>query len=64
MSDGFPELPNLEGDTLGYERASDHFAHAGSNPNQVIRHLLPSAESWASKASPADDITFVVIRIR
>ena len=64
MSDGFPELPNPEGDTLGYERASDHFADAGSNPNEVIRHLLESAKSWAGEASPADDITFVVIRIR
>ena len=64
MSDGLPELPDPEGDTLGYERASDHFADAGSNPNEVIRHLLQSAKNWSGDTAPADDIAFVVIRIR
>ncbi len=64
MSDGFPELPSSEGEVLGYDRASASFAAGGTDPNGIIRHLLASAESWAEEAAPADDITFVAIRVR
>ncbi|MCP4204675.1 MAG: SpoIIE family protein phosphatase [bacterium] len=65
MSDGFPELPDRDGNTLGYERAAELFAAtAGSKPNEVIEHLLARARDWAGDSAPADDVTFVVARVR
>jgi len=65
MSDGFPELPDPQGDTLGYERSAAHFKEAvHGRPSAVIDHLLGVAREWSGGAAPADDITFVVIRVR
>ncbi|MFQ5528112.1 MAG: PP2C family protein-serine/threonine phosphatase [Thermoanaerobaculia bacterium] len=64
MSDGFPELPNANGDTLGYERASEHFEATGRDPKGVVQQLVSASEEWAGGSGPADDITFVVLRIR
>jgi serine phosphatase RsbU (regulator of sigma subunit) len=65
MSDGFPELPDSNGDTLGYERSSEIFAAAvDSKPDQLVRYLLTRAEAWAGATAPPDDLTFVVVRVR
>jgi len=64
MSDGFPELPNRDGDVLGYERARECFAEGGTDPQGLVRHLLTAADRWAGATAPADDITFVAIRVR
>jgi serine phosphatase RsbU (regulator of sigma subunit) len=65
MSDGLPELPNRAGDPLGYVAVRDRFARlAGASPEEIIRELEATARAWAGDATPADDMTFVVARVR
>lgn len=65
MSDGFPELPNPDGDPLGYDRVHDLFSAAGSKaPDELIAELSRAAVEWAGEGSPNDDITFVALKIR
>ncbi len=65
MSDGLPELPNAEGEPFGYgrvRRAVDECA--GCSPQEIIARLAAAAESWAAGRPPADDVTFVVVKVR
>jgi serine phosphatase RsbU (regulator of sigma subunit) len=65
LSDGFPELPNAEGEPLGYERVRKLFAGAcKKTPQGVIDELARASEAWRPGKAPADDITFVVLRLR
>jgi len=65
LSDGLPELPNRAGDPLGYVAVRDRFAQvAGSPPEEIIRALEATARAWAGDSTPADDMTFVVARVR
>lgn len=65
MSDGFPELPNVEGDPLGYERVQEIFqASAAKFPEEIIEDLSSAAADWAGHEPPNDDVTFVVMRMR
>lgn len=64
MSDGFPELPDHRGDPLGYVAAENAFRIVGgSSPDEIISALSRAAEERTGGAPPADDITFVVVRI-
>jgi serine phosphatase RsbU (regulator of sigma subunit) len=65
MSDGLPELPDADGEPLGYERVSQVVAEAPSGtPQELIDALLRAAEEWAGEGPPNDDITFVALRVR
>ena len=65
MSDGLPELPDNDGEPLGYERVSQVLAEApNDSPQQLIDALLRAAEEWAGDGPPNDDITFVALRVR
>ncbi len=65
MSDGFPELPNDDGEPLGYERVRELFEGAcGKTPGEIIGELARAAAEWCPASDPADDITFVVLRLR
>lgn len=63
MTDGFPELLNVEGEPMGYERVRDVFeAAAGDTPELITRSLAGAAARWSASASLNDDITFLVLR--
>ncbi|MDX1503493.1 MAG: SpoIIE family protein phosphatase [Thermoanaerobaculia bacterium] len=63
MSDGFPELPNDEGEPLGYARVTEIFLGAAeAEPQEILRRLADAARGWAGDRPPADDVTFVVLR--
>ncbi len=65
MSDGLPELPDADGEPLGYQRVSQIVADAeAATPQQLIDTLLGAAEEWAGEGPPNDDITFVALRAR
>jgi serine phosphatase RsbU (regulator of sigma subunit) len=65
MSDGFPELPNHDDDPLGYSEARRAFAEtAEREPREIIDALHERARRWAGHGTPADDLTFVVARVR
>jgi serine phosphatase RsbU (regulator of sigma subunit) len=64
MTDGLPELPNAEGEPLGYQRASEAFERHGARPlTEVIDELCAVAEGWSGGGAPADDVTFVALRV-
>ncbi len=65
LSDGLPELPNRAGDPLGYAAVQRRFGEVADNPpEEIIRALEQAARAWAGGATPADDLTFVVARVR
>jgi serine phosphatase RsbU (regulator of sigma subunit) len=65
MTDGLPELPNPDGEPLGYQRAAEQFErHGNSSLDTVIEQLCLTAEKWAGGGAPADDLTFVALRVR
>jgi serine phosphatase RsbU (regulator of sigma subunit) len=68
LSDGLPELPDEEGDPMGYAAVRSLFEEAaGRAPAELgdlIGELESAARSWAAETAPADDRTFVVVRVR
>jgi serine phosphatase RsbU (regulator of sigma subunit) len=65
MSDGFPELFNENQETLDYARAKSIFAEIASDtPEKIISHLNESAEKWRNGHPQADDMTFIVLKVK
>jgi len=65
LSDGLPELPNGAGAPLGYLAVRERFAQVAEEaPDDIIRALEETARGWAGVGNPADDMTFVVARVR
>jgi len=68
LSDGLPELPDAEGEPLGYAAVRKLFEEAaGRQPRELgelIGELESAARRWAGAAAPADDRTFVLVRVR
>jgi serine phosphatase RsbU (regulator of sigma subunit)/ketosteroid isomerase-like protein len=65
MSDGLPELFNLENEILGYNRVISVFEEVGNaSPDKVIEHFTETANAWAKDRLQADDITFIVMKIK
>jgi serine phosphatase RsbU (regulator of sigma subunit) len=65
MTDGFPELLDPAGDPLGYAAAESEFALASKeSPRGILDRLSAKAEAWTAGAEPADDITFVAVKVR
>jgi sigma-B regulation protein RsbU (phosphoserine phosphatase) len=65
MSDGLPELPNADGEPFGYGRVRQTVDEcAGCSPQEIIVRLSTAAEAWAGARPPADDVTFVVVKVR
>jgi serine phosphatase RsbU (regulator of sigma subunit) len=63
MSDGLPELLNVEGEPFGYTAVEQVVAQAGTGaPQAIVSALARAADTWAAGRPPNDDITFVVIR--
>jgi serine phosphatase RsbU (regulator of sigma subunit) len=65
MSDGLPELPNAEGDPLGYPKVRALFEELGKGaPEEIVAGLHRAAEAWTKGEPVKDDVTLVVIRVR
>lgn len=65
MTDGFPELLDAEGEPLGYPRVRELFeATAGEVPEDITSSLARAAADWSGDESPADDMTFLVLRAK
>ena len=57
------DLPDAEGEPLGYERVGQIVAEAeAATPQDLIDALLQAAEEWAGSGPPNDDITFVALK--
>jgi serine phosphatase RsbU (regulator of sigma subunit) len=65
MSDGFPELFNDKREILDYDKAKNIFGSVGDKqPEEIIKKLCEEVDIWKNGADQADDITFVVIKIK
>lgn len=63
LSDGLPELPNAEGDPLGYAAVRNVFARVAARPPKlIIDEMIATAERWTHGNPPSDDMTFVVVQ--
>lgn len=62
-SDGLPELPDTEGDPLGYPGVRDRLAEvAGVTAEEVVAALAAAVEARTGGAPPPDDVTLVAVR--
>lgn len=63
MTDGFPELPDPDGEPLGYAAVRRQFAEvAERTPTEIVSALNAAADRWRRSQPLIDDITFVVAR--
>ncbi len=64
MSDGFPELFNLNHEILGYDRVPDILAPlVHKSPQEIVSKLVEYVQKWAQGHPHEDDITFVVLKV-
>jgi serine phosphatase RsbU (regulator of sigma subunit) len=64
VSDGLPELPNAAGEPFGYERLAGRFAElATGDARAIVAGLEASVAAWSPDHSPADDVTFLVLKV-
>lgn len=65
MSDGFPELQNVNKEMLGYKRAKNSFEEISEKePERIITYLKEVGSRWTNDRDPDDDVTFVVIKVK
>ena len=65
MSDGFPELVNVEKEMFGYKRAKRFFEEILTEaPDEIISKLKDAGSEWVKDQDPDDDVTFVVIKVK
>lgn len=65
LSDGLPELFNLNKEMFGYERVAGLLEeHSDKSSNEIIESLKLNATEWAGELESDDDITFVVIKVK
>lgn len=63
VSDGLPELPNAAGEPFGYERLAARFAElATGDARAIVAGLEATVAAWSPDRSPADDVTFLVLK--
>jgi serine phosphatase RsbU (regulator of sigma subunit)/ligand-binding sensor domain-containing protein len=65
ISDGFPELQNINKEMFGYNRARNSFEEvAKKEPELIINYLKEVGSRWTNDKDPDDDVTFVVIKVK
>jgi len=64
-TDGFPELLDPEGKPFGFDGAAEALRVAGGAPaREIVERLMAAAANWRRGREQADDITFVVVRVK
>lgn len=64
-TDGFHEVQDPDGKELGFERATEALRGAVGKPaGEVVEQLMTTVANWRREREQADDITFVVVRVR
>lgn len=64
MSDGFPEMFNIDKEMLGWAKVKELFEEAGErSPEEIIAYLCEEGGKWRGEHPVEDDITFVVVQI-
>ncbi len=63
LTDGFPELANAEGNTIGYnlpEKLLEKYGH--KEPSRILEHFKRTVTEWIGQERPNDDITFLLLK--
>jgi serine phosphatase RsbU (regulator of sigma subunit) len=64
-TDGFHELQDPADNALGFEGAKKALRRAGGvAAREVVERLITTVVNWRGEREQADDITFVVVRVR
>jgi serine phosphatase RsbU (regulator of sigma subunit) len=65
LTDGLPEQMNSHKVIFDYSRVLKYFDEIAENiPNDIINLLVQKANEWMDGTAQADDITFVVIKVK
>ena len=65
LTDGLPEQMNPNDEMFDYPRVKNHFNEiAHCSPDEIINNLVKNADDWMNGKSQADDITFIVIKVK
>ncbi len=65
LTDGYPEQMNPNEEMFDYPRVKDKFKEiAECPPESIIESLVKSADDWMGERIQADDITFIVLRVK
>ncbi len=65
LTDGLPEQMNKQEEMFDYSRVQKYFAEISDKaPDEIINCLVEKADAWMNGTPQADDITFVVIKIK
>jgi serine phosphatase RsbU (regulator of sigma subunit) len=64
LTDGLPELFNVNKELLGYEKIKEVLVlNSGKNPGDIIKSLINEASEWQSGSPQNDDITIIAIKV-
>ncbi len=65
MTDGFPEQMNQNEEMYDYPRVKEKFKEiADCPPESIIESLVETADGWMGEREQADDITFIVLKVK
>ena len=65
LTDGLPEQMNQNEEMFDYARVKSRFKEiAECPPDSIIENLVKSGDEWMGNTLQADDITFIVIKIK
>jgi serine phosphatase RsbU (regulator of sigma subunit) len=64
-TDGFAEVLDPDGNALGFEHVAEALRDAAKGSSEeVVERLMTAATAWRGTREQADDITFVVVRVK
>ncbi|MFQ5569813.1 MAG: SpoIIE family protein phosphatase, partial [Rhodothermales bacterium] len=65
MSDGFPEMFDMDGEMFGYDRTKAVFEEvAHRSPDEIVMHFAEAGKTWANGSARDDDMTFIVMKVK
>jgi ligand-binding sensor domain-containing protein/serine phosphatase RsbU (regulator of sigma subunit) len=65
LTDGLPEQMNGKEEMFDYSRVKNNFCEIiECNPDEIINKLVKAGDEWMNGTVQADDMTFVVIRVK
>ena len=65
MTDGFPEQMNQSEEMYDYPRVKEKFKElAECPPESIIESLVKTADGWMGEREQADDISFIVLKVK
>ena len=65
LTDGLPEQMNAEEKMFDYTRVKENFKlFAENSPNEIINKLTIAGDEWMKGIAQADDISFVVLKVK